>query len=720
MVTFKGDTALEVGTALARVDLNDRASFNEAVQVVKTYVRAKMKKSKNDSVALPGGKLEALERKYALIGFADVFYLVRLELQLPPSALALPRPSSPVRRQLLAAKYPLPPAYQVSQSEDDAVSTRASTSTTSVPSPQPDTRVRPDSALLPSMSALSAHAHSPHSPHPYAASASGSTHDEHDRGRDSRSKSIHSSGRSVYSQESSEIGGASDHHANGRMSATYPSSPLQKPATPRSVPIPTSSSHPDIDRDFFDLDAAEMHQHQQQPAHISRSGSLRSAGKSVQQPPPVPPPPGRPPPVPRSTVAPPTPELVSSMRARSNTQTSSSSANSSAMPTPQMVSRRPSDLYRRPSDHGNLPYTSSPLIHPVDYSQDNRRPSDYSQDSRRPSAESALSSSPYMMATRGRKHSTEQPTSPLALVSEEKRPLGRSDADIRALFDALPPEAQEMAARRLAEQQQRLEEEKLQAKKAREEQRRLEALLAEQRRRERDEDARREEQRQREARKRALQPADLLDTRPQPGGETPPNGREPPPPAGQTPVSPTRPPGTEGLVDTDVRRMIEARIKALQTALEGLEEGPEAALAPAPTPPPAAAGTSPPSASPYPSRGPPAPSSQYSSRAELQHQYPVPAVPELPPPHMYPVPAVPPTRPAVAVAVPVPAHRRTRISPHRSSPHSPHSPHSVSSLMFELDDGSPTGSNGYKGLRTPPPEYNTVDANPNLYRGGRI
>lgn len=43
--------------ALARVDLNDRTSFGEAVQVVKTYVLAKMKKAKNSSVALPGGKV---------------------------------------------------------------------------------------------------------------------------------------------------------------------------------------------------------------------------------------------------------------------------------------------------------------------------------------------------------------------------------------------------------------------------------------------------------------------------------------------------------------------------------------------------------------------------------------------------------------------------------------------------------------------------------------
>lgn len=541
------------------------------------------------------------------------------------------------------------------------------------------------------MSALSAHAHSPH---PYAASASG--HDEHDRGRDSRAKSIHSNGRSVYSQESSEIGAS----AGDRGSGAYPSSPLQKPTTPRSLPIPTSSSHADVDRDFFDLDAAEMH------SHHSRSGSLRSIGKGAhvqQQPPPVPPPPGRPPPVPRSpVVAPPTPELVNSPRARSNTQTTTSSVNSS-MPTPPMVARRPSELYRRPSEHANLPHTSSPLIHPVDYSREGSL-------HRRPSAESTLSSSPYMMATRGRKTSADQPTqptSPLALVSEEKRPLGRSDADIRALFDALPPEAQELAAKRLAEQQQRLEEEKLQAKKQREEQRRLEALLADQQRR-------REEEQHREAqRRRAVHPGDLLNGgQSDPGGETPPTGRSlerhptmaaPEP----TPISPTRPAGTEGLGDTDVRRMIEARIKALQTALEGLEEpSSNGASVTSPTGPPSASGSSPPNHhSPYlSSRGPPAPSSQYGSRAELQQQFPHPGQVQ---------------RPTVAVPVPTQRHH-PRVSPHRSSPHSPHSPHSVSSLMFELDDGSPTGSNNYKGFRTPPPEYNSVEANPSVYRGGRI
>ena len=49
-----------------------------------------------------------------------MFYLTRLQLSLPPSATSLPRPSSPIRRQLVKASYPLPAHYQTSL-RDEAV-----------------------------------------------------------------------------------------------------------------------------------------------------------------------------------------------------------------------------------------------------------------------------------------------------------------------------------------------------------------------------------------------------------------------------------------------------------------------------------------------------------------------------------------------------------------------------------------------------------------------
>ena len=49
-----------------------------------------------------------------------MFYLTRLQLALPPSAISLPRPSSPIRRQLVKANYPLPAQYQTSLRDEVA------------------------------------------------------------------------------------------------------------------------------------------------------------------------------------------------------------------------------------------------------------------------------------------------------------------------------------------------------------------------------------------------------------------------------------------------------------------------------------------------------------------------------------------------------------------------------------------------------------------------
>jgi hypothetical protein len=73
--------------------------------------------------------------QYAHLGFQDVFYLTRLQLSLPPSALTLPRPTSPTRKQLVKARYPLSPEYQISIEDPRASMSDASsviTSSTSV------------------------------------------------------------------------------------------------------------------------------------------------------------------------------------------------------------------------------------------------------------------------------------------------------------------------------------------------------------------------------------------------------------------------------------------------------------------------------------------------------------------------------------------------------------------------------------------------------------
>jgi hypothetical protein len=73
--------------------------------------------------------------QYAHLGFQDVFYLARLQLSLPPSSMYLPRPTSPIRRVLVKAKYPLPPEFQTLQedprssiSDRTSVTSRAATS----------------------------------------------------------------------------------------------------------------------------------------------------------------------------------------------------------------------------------------------------------------------------------------------------------------------------------------------------------------------------------------------------------------------------------------------------------------------------------------------------------------------------------------------------------------------------------------------------------------
>ena len=53
----------------------------------------------------------AHKSQYAHLGFQDIFYLVRMELQLPASSIALPRPSEPVLQRLLDAGYPLPDTF---------------------------------------------------------------------------------------------------------------------------------------------------------------------------------------------------------------------------------------------------------------------------------------------------------------------------------------------------------------------------------------------------------------------------------------------------------------------------------------------------------------------------------------------------------------------------------------------------------------------------------
>ena len=58
-------------------------------------------------------QLEELERKYAHLGYQDIFYLTRLQLGLPPSTLDLGRPTSPCRKVLVRAKFPLDPKYQL-------------------------------------------------------------------------------------------------------------------------------------------------------------------------------------------------------------------------------------------------------------------------------------------------------------------------------------------------------------------------------------------------------------------------------------------------------------------------------------------------------------------------------------------------------------------------------------------------------------------------------
>lgn len=136
----------------------------------------------------------------------------------------------------------------------------------------------------------------------------------------------------------------------------------------------------------------------------------------------------------------------------------------------------------------------------------------------------------------------------------------RTDMDIRALFEALPAEAQALAVKRLAEQQleaQRRAEEALAAKRAAE----AEALRLQ----------RQQEAESRRAASRLLAAQTL--------GASPPT-TDVPGVLDAMPGPPTRQPVAHGK-DEDVRRMIEARIAALQTALAGI--GPNGDLPASPT-----------------------------------------------------------------------------------------------------------------------------------------
>ncbi|WVR06051.1 hypothetical protein IAU60_003079 [Kwoniella sp. DSM 27419] len=112
--TCAGCKCADVSSCLERTDPHHGPSRDFALEVVKRYARMKIARGKARELTGKNGKLEALEAKFAHLGYQDIFYLARFHLRLPPSALTLPGPSPAVRRTLMKAGYPLSPQLECS------------------------------------------------------------------------------------------------------------------------------------------------------------------------------------------------------------------------------------------------------------------------------------------------------------------------------------------------------------------------------------------------------------------------------------------------------------------------------------------------------------------------------------------------------------------------------------------------------------------------------